>query len=87
MCTDDRFEMDVLLSITNIVLSVCMSLVTKALHRYLNENQQSSEMYMTAQRTVKMGLTASAIVSAWTWVCIAEILFLWHAKHLMPMRQ
>lgn len=45
-----------------------MSLVTKALHRYLNENQQSSEMYMTAQRTVKMGLTASAIVSAWTWV-------------------
>ncbi|CAM0141407.1 unnamed protein product [Umbelopsis sp. WA50703] len=44
-----------------------MSLVTKALHRYLNENQQSSEMYMTAQRTVKMGLTASAIVSAWTW--------------------
>ena len=47
---------------------VCMSLITKALHRYLNENQQSSEMYMTAQRTVKMGLTASAIVSAWTWV-------------------
>lgn len=45
-----------------------MSLTTKALHRYLNENQQSSEMYMTAQRTVKMGLTASAIVSAWTWV-------------------
>ncbi|CAO3669074.1 unnamed protein product [Umbelopsis ramanniana] len=49
------------------LFAVCMSLITKALHRYLNENQQSSEMYMTAQRTVKMGLTASAIVSAWTW--------------------
>jgi urea-proton symporter len=52
-----------------------MSLVTKALHRYLNENQQSSEMYMTAQRTVKMGLTASAIVSAWTWVCNFDLFF------------
>ncbi|KAG2178012.1 hypothetical protein INT43_003265 [Umbelopsis isabellina] len=49
------------------LFAITMSLVTKALHRYLNENQQSSEMYMTAQRTVKMGLTASAIVSAWTW--------------------
>jgi Na+/proline symporter len=33
--------------------------------RYLQE-VQTSEMYMTAQRTVKTGLVASAIVSSWS---------------------
>ncbi|ORZ22324.1 Sodium:solute symporter family-domain-containing protein [Absidia repens] len=43
-----------------------MTLVTMALKRYLHE-VQTSEMYMTAQRSVKTGLVASAVVSSWTW--------------------
>ncbi|KAI9272012.1 Sodium:solute symporter family-domain-containing protein [Sporodiniella umbellata] len=43
-----------------------MTSVTYLNRRYLKETQ-TSEMYMTAQRTVKTGLIASAIVSSWTW--------------------
>ncbi|KAI8980332.1 Sodium:solute symporter family-domain-containing protein [Pilobolus umbonatus] len=43
-----------------------MTGITYLCTRYLNEIQ-TSEMYMTAQRTVKTGLVASAIVSSWTW--------------------
>ena len=40
--------------------------ITWLLKRYLQE-VQTSEMFMTAKRTVKTGLIASAIVSSWTW--------------------
>lgn len=43
-----------------------MTGITYLCQRYLKE-VQTSEMYMTAQRTVKTGLVASAIVSSWTW--------------------
>ncbi|KAI9357535.1 Sodium:solute symporter family-domain-containing protein [Pilaira anomala] len=43
-----------------------MTGITFLCKRYLHE-VQTSEMYMTAQRTVKTGLVASAIVSSWTW--------------------
>lgn len=43
-----------------------MTGITYLCKRYLHE-VQTSEMYMTAQRTVKTGLVASAIVSSWTW--------------------
>lgn len=43
-----------------------MTFITFLCKRYLHE-VQTSEMYMTAQRTVKTGLVASAIVSSWTW--------------------
>ncbi|KAI8890365.1 Na+/solute symporter [Backusella circina FSU 941] len=43
-----------------------MTGITYMCKRYLQE-VQTSEMYMTAQRTVKTGLVASAIVSSWTW--------------------
>ncbi|KAJ1554108.1 hypothetical protein HK096_004985, partial [Nowakowskiella sp. JEL0078] len=43
-----------------------MTFLTWAQRRYLGE-VQTSEMFMTAGRTIKTGLTASAIVSAWTW--------------------
>ena len=43
-----------------------MTGITYLCQRYLRE-VQTSEMYMTAQRTVKTGLVASAIVSSWTW--------------------
>lgn len=43
-----------------------MTGITYLCKRYLQE-VQTSEMYMTAQRTVKTGLVASAVVSSWTW--------------------
>ncbi|CAG8464056.1 121_t:CDS:2 [Diversispora eburnea] len=46
--------------------AVVMSLLTLAQKRYLQE-YQTSEMFMTAHRSVKTGLVASAVVSSWTW--------------------
>ncbi|PSR80146.1 urea transporter [Coniella lustricola] len=43
-----------------------MIFVTFILRRY-NREQQTSEMFTTAGRTVKSGLVASAVVSSWTW--------------------
>ncbi|ODQ82539.1 hypothetical protein BABINDRAFT_182060 [Babjeviella inositovora NRRL Y-12698] len=40
---------------------------TKLSSRYLNENSQSTEMFMVAGRRVGVGLTASAVYSSWTW--------------------
>ncbi|RHZ45366.1 hypothetical protein Glove_680g54 [Diversispora epigaea] len=46
--------------------AILMSLLTLAQKRYLQE-YQTSEMFMTAHRSVKTGLVASAVVSSWTW--------------------
>ncbi|CAI2175923.1 3035_t:CDS:2 [Funneliformis geosporum] len=46
--------------------AILMSLLTVAQKRYLQE-YQTSEMFMTAHRSVKTGLVASAVVSSWTW--------------------
>ncbi|RYO84076.1 hypothetical protein DL766_008762 [Monosporascus sp. MC13-8B] len=48
------------------LFSFGMILTTWALKKYNNE-QQTSEMFNTAGRTVKSGLVASAVVSSWTW--------------------
>ncbi|CAO0797362.1 unnamed protein product [Mucor circinelloides] len=48
------------------LFAAMMTGITYLCQRYLKE-VQTSEMYMTAQRTVKTGLVASAIVSSWTW--------------------
>ncbi len=40
---------------------------TKAMDKYLNENSQSTEMFMVANRSVGIGLTASAVFSSWMW--------------------
>lgn len=48
------------------LFALIMTGITYLCKRYLHE-VQTSEMYMTAQRTVKTGLVASAIVSSWTW--------------------
>lgn len=45
--------------------AVLMVGITKILSKYMNENQDS-EMLMTAKRSVKSGLVASAVVSSWT---------------------
>ncbi len=48
------------------VFAVIISAEVKIEEKYLGVNQ-TSEMFNTAGRTIKTGLTAAAIVSAWTW--------------------
>ncbi|KAI9705232.1 MAG: hypothetical protein M1820_005230 [Bogoriella megaspora] len=36
--------------------------------RYLSEDSDQSEMFMVANRSVKTGLTASAVFSSWMWI-------------------
>ncbi len=48
------------------VFAVIISVEVKIEEKYLGVNQ-TSEMFNTAGRTIKTGLTAAAIVSAWTW--------------------
>jgi len=46
--------------------AITMSLISFAQGRY-NHEYQTSEMFMTAHREVKLGLVAAAVVSSWTW--------------------
>lgn len=48
------------------VFAVIITIEVKIEERYLGVHQ-TSEMFNTAGRTIKTGLTAAAIVSAWTW--------------------
>lgn len=48
------------------VFAVIITIEVKIEERYLGVTQ-TSEMFNTAGRTIKTGLTAAAIVSAWTW--------------------
>ena len=48
------------------VFAVIITVEVKIEERYLGVHQ-TSEMFNTAGRTIKTGLTAAAIVSAWTW--------------------
>ena len=41
--------------------------ITLILQRYSGEKRTSSEIFLTANRKVRTGLIASAIVSSWTW--------------------
>ena len=44
-----------------------MVFLTKLLKRTVGEDNKKTEMFMTANRTVRPGLTASAVVSSWLW--------------------
>ena len=48
------------------VFAVIITIEVKIEEKYLGVSQ-TSEMFNTAGRTIKTGLTATAIVSAWTW--------------------
>ena len=48
-------------------LGLVMMLITYIMKTYAADDTESSENYMTANRRVKTGLVASAVVSSWTW--------------------
>ncbi|ODV74558.1 sodium:solute symporter family protein CYBJADRAFT_177232 [Cyberlindnera jadinii NRRL Y-1542] len=44
--------------------------IVKLSHRYLNENENSTENFMVAGRKVGVGLTGSAVLSSWMWATV-----------------
>ncbi|KAL4887667.1 Sodium:solute symporter family-domain-containing protein [Aspergillus karnatakaensis] len=50
-----------------VIIALVMMLVTKVLKKTTGEDNKKTEMFMTANRTVRTGLTASAVISSWLW--------------------
>lgn len=49
------------------LFAIGIIVATKLMGTYLNENSQSTEMFMVANRSIGIGLNASAVFSSWTW--------------------
>jgi Na+/proline symporter len=49
------------------VIAFIMVFVTYILRKTAGEDNRTTEMFMTANRSVRTGLTASAVVSSWLW--------------------
>ncbi|KAH8646153.1 Sodium:solute symporter family-domain-containing protein [Xylariales sp. PMI_506] len=49
------------------LIAFVMVFVTHVLKKTLGEDNRTSEMFMTANRSIGTGLTASAVVSSWLW--------------------
>ncbi|KEZ43939.1 putative urea active transporter 1 [Scedosporium apiospermum] len=41
--------------------------ITRVLKRTIGEDNRKTEMFITANRTIKTGLTSSAVISSWLW--------------------
>ncbi|KAJ5679857.1 hypothetical protein N7462_008101 [Penicillium macrosclerotiorum] len=50
-----------------VIIALVMMLITKILKKTTGEDNQKTEMFMTANRTVSTGLTTSAVISSWLW--------------------
>ncbi|KAJ5538806.1 hypothetical protein N7494_008285 [Penicillium frequentans] len=57
----------VVVVVIGVVVALVMMLITKILKKTTGEDNQKTEMFMTANRTVRTGLTASAVISSWLW--------------------
>ncbi|KAL3473886.1 Sodium:solute symporter family-domain-containing protein [Aspergillus californicus] len=49
------------------IIALVMMVVTRVLKKTTGEDNKKTEMFMTANRTVRTGLTASAVISSWLW--------------------
>ncbi|KAL5452691.1 hypothetical protein PMIN06_005875 [Paraphaeosphaeria minitans] len=57
----------VVVVVIGLVIAFAMVVVTRLLKRTVGEDNKKTEMFMTANRSVNTGLTASAVVSSWLW--------------------
>ena len=57
----------VVVVVIGFLIALIMVFVTRLLKQTLGEYNQKSEMFMTANRSIRTGLTASAVVSGWLW--------------------
>ncbi|OQD82445.1 hypothetical protein PENANT_c021G04903 [Penicillium antarcticum] len=57
----------VVVVVIGVIIALVMMLITKVLKKTTGEDNKKTEMFMTANRTVRTGLTASAVISSWLW--------------------
>ncbi|KAF8850323.1 Na+/proline symporter [Acephala macrosclerotiorum] len=57
----------VVVIVVGLVFAFAMVFVTRVLKRTAGEDNSKTEMFMTANRSVRTGLTASAVISSWLW--------------------
>ncbi|KAE8363799.1 Sodium:solute symporter family-domain-containing protein [Aspergillus caelatus] len=57
----------VIVVVIGLIIAFAMMLITKVLKKTTGEDNKKTEMFMTANRTVRTGLTASAVISSWLW--------------------
>ncbi|KFZ00883.1 hypothetical protein V501_10384 [Pseudogymnoascus sp. VKM F-4519 (FW-2642)] len=57
----------VVVVVIGLVFAIGMIFVTKLLKKTVNEDNTKTEMFITANRSVGTGLTASAVISSWLW--------------------
>lgn len=49
------------------LIALVMVYITRLLKRTAGEDNKKTEMFITANRSVRTGLTASAVISSWLW--------------------
>ncbi|KFY43311.1 hypothetical protein V495_04016 [Pseudogymnoascus sp. VKM F-4514 (FW-929)] len=57
----------VVVVVIGLVFAIGMIFITKLLKKTVNEDNTKTEMFITANRSVGTGLTASAVISSWLW--------------------
>ncbi|GLA04125.1 hypothetical protein AnigIFM60653_004164 [Aspergillus niger] len=57
----------VIVVVLGLIIAGVMMAITKILKKTTGEDNKKTEMFMTANRTVRTGLTASAVISSWLW--------------------
>ena len=57
----------VVVVVIGFVIAFATVLATYVLRKTAGEDNRKTEMFMTANRSVRTGLTASAVVSSWLW--------------------
>ncbi|KAJ9293557.1 hypothetical protein DTO271G3_7636 [Paecilomyces variotii] len=57
----------IIVVVVGLIIALAMMVITRILNRTVGEDNKKTEMFMTANRTVRTGLTSSAVVSSWLW--------------------
>ncbi|KAF5124316.1 putative urea active transporter 1 [Metarhizium anisopliae] len=57
----------VIVIVIGFLIALIMMAITRVLKKTAGEDNNKTEMFMTANRTVGTGLTASAVISSWLW--------------------
>jgi Na+/proline symporter len=57
----------VVVVVVGFIIAIVMVLTTRVLRKTVGEDNSKTEMFMTANRSVRTGLTASAVISSWLW--------------------
>ncbi|KAJ6781649.1 hypothetical protein PWT90_01399 [Aphanocladium album] len=57
----------VVIIVMGFLIAIIMMGITRLLKRTAGEDNKTTEMFMTANRSVGTGLTASAVISSWLW--------------------